>query len=216
MFDDQLPKAPAASSAKVEDMFDGVASTPPRSPLLPSPHISPASLPETSHPEPNDLGPRVIRFGLFKIALVVALVLALVGAAAYAAWRIMGQAPQTDGVVQSVTDNGVIDDEVTSDKQQEENVEKDVKESVPEENKPSFLDSDGDGLTNAEELEAGTLANKADSDSDGLGDREEVEVYDTDPRDADTDNDTYLDGQEVKGGFNPNGEGRLFAVPESE
>ncbi|MBI1908528.1 hypothetical protein HYS28_03930, partial [Candidatus Uhrbacteria bacterium] len=45
------------------------------------------------------------------------------------------------------------------------------------------------------------------------GDREEVEVYDTDPLEEDTDGDTYLDGQEVKGGYNPNGPGKLFEVP---
>ena len=52
-----------------------------------------------------------------------------------------------------------------------------------------------------------------DTDKDGLGDREEVQVYGTDPLDSDTDGDTFLDGQEVSAGYNPNGEGKLFDIP---
>lgn len=77
----------------------------------------------------------------------------------------------------------------------------------------AFLDSDGDGLTNSEEITVGTSISKADSDSDGLGDREEVKVYQTNPRKSDTDGDGFKDGDEVKNGYNPNGEGKLFSLP---
>jgi len=76
------------------------------------------------------------------------------------------------------------------------------------------LDTDGDGLTDAEEIEAGTDLENVDTDQDGLGDREEVQVYGTDPFDADTDKDGFLDGQEVAAGYNPNGEGKLFDLPK--
>lgn len=58
-------------------------------------------------------------------------------------------------------------------------------------------DSDGDGLTDAEERELGTDPNDADTDDDGLTDGQEVNQHDTDPLDADTDNDGLTDGAEV-------------------
>lgn len=59
------------------------------------------------------------------------------------------------------------------------------------------VDTDGDGLTDAEEMELGTDANNADTDGDGLTDGEEVNEYNTDPLNADTDGDGLNDGEEV-------------------
>lgn len=73
----------------------------------------------------------------------------------------------------------------------------------------STLDSDNDGLTDAEEKIYGTNPNATDTDNDGLSDYEEVKIYHTDPLNPDTDGDGYKDGQEVKSGYNPNGPGRL-------
>ena len=71
-------------------------------------------------------------------------------------------------------------------------------------------DRDKDGLTDAEEAKLGTSPTSADTDADGLFDKEEVMTYKTNPLNPDTDGDTYLDGAEVKGGYNPNGPGKLF------
>lgn len=71
------------------------------------------------------------------------------------------------------------------------------------------IDSDSDGLTDAEEKTAGTNINLIDTDNDGLSDYEEVKIYHTNPLSADTDGDGYLDGAEVKSGYNPNGPGKL-------
>ncbi|MEA3272191.1 MAG: hypothetical protein U9P90_00815 [Patescibacteria group bacterium] len=75
------------------------------------------------------------------------------------------------------------------------------------------VDSDGDGLTDEEELLLGTDALLADSDADGLPDRDEVKVYKTDPLDSDTDKDGFFDGEEVQNGYDPKGSGRLYEVP---
>ncbi len=48
-----------------------------------------------------------------------------------------------------------------------------------------------------------------DADSDGLSNKLEKTIYFTDPLNPDTDGDGYLDGDEVKNGFNPRGPGRL-------
>jgi hypothetical protein len=71
------------------------------------------------------------------------------------------------------------------------------------------VDSDSDGLTDAEEKTLGTNINIIDTDNDGLSDYEEVKIYRTNPLSADTDGDGYLDGAEVKGGYDPNGPGKL-------
>ena len=59
------------------------------------------------------------------------------------------------------------------------------------------LDTDGDGLTDQEELQLGTDPKNPDTDGDGLTDGEEVKVYKTDPLNPDTDYDALIDGDEV-------------------
>lgn len=49
-----------------------------------------------------------------------------------------------------------------------------------------------------------------DSDGDGLSDAMESNLYYTNSLVADTDGDGYDDGVEVRAGYNPNGEGKLF------
>ena len=62
---------------------------------------------------------------------------------------------------------------------------------------PNSADSDGDGLSDGEELEYGTDPNNADSDGDGLSDGDEVNSYGTDPTKVDTDGDGLTDYDEV-------------------
>lgn len=59
------------------------------------------------------------------------------------------------------------------------------------------VDTDGDGLTDAQEADLGTDPNNADTDGDGLTDGDEVNQYGTDPLKADTDGDGLNDGAEV-------------------
>jgi serine/threonine-protein kinase len=66
-------------------------------------------------------------------------------------------------------------------------------------------DSDGDGLTNAQEAAGNppTFPNNPDSDGDGLSDRDE-RANSTNPMEGDTDKDGVGDRQEVESGTNPN------------
>lgn len=64
------------------------------------------------------------------------------------------------------------------------------------------LDSDGDGLTDAEERNIGTDPFDADTDDDGLEDGREWELG-SDPLDPDTDKDGVNDGREVDRGTSP-------------
>jgi hypothetical protein len=70
----------------------------------------------------------------------------------------------------------------------------------------SLFESLSLGITN-EDLNKISTYN--DYDNDGLTDWEEINFYKTDPYNPDTDGDGYSDGDEVKNGYNPLGEGLL-------
>ena len=76
------------------------------------------------------------------------------------------------------------------------------------------LDTDGDGLSDAEETALGTNPQMADTDADGLTDREELRQYSTDPTSPDSDGDGYIDGEEVRAGYDTNGPGKLLNLPQ--
>lgn len=70
---------------------------------------------------------------------------------------------------------------------------------------PRSSDTDDDGLTDAEEVQVhGSDPTDADSDDDGLDDFEEVTNYQTDPTQADTDNDGVGDLEEIRLQTDPN------------
>ncbi|MCR4311767.1 MAG: hypothetical protein NUV56_00625 [Candidatus Uhrbacteria bacterium] len=221
MFDDVPQKSTTPPPA---DMFAGVdpqgaAPTPPPVQAPASAIISPPpSAMKPMAPMPMLSSAESSGFGAGKILLVIVAGLLVLGTSGYIAYRFMVQPADGDSIVDAVSDDDVTeDDDEEVEGSQEGSGEVSDEESEEEEvrvNPATLLDSDGDGLSNAEELEYGTSVTKADTDGDGLGDREEVEVYDTDPKEVDTDGDTFLDGQEVAGGYNPNGPGRLFEVPE--
>jgi hypothetical protein len=64
-------------------------------------------------------------------------------------------------------------------------------------------DTDGDGLTDAEEETLGTDPENSDTDADGLSDGEEVNTHSTNALDPDTDGDGMTDGWEVENGLDP-------------
>lgn len=75
---------------------------------------------------------------------------------------------------------------------------------------PNNADTDGDGLTDGQEVKVyKTDPKNFDTDSDGLTDGDEIKVYKTDPLKKDTDGDGFSDGQEVQSGYNPLGAGKL-------
>ena len=75
------------------------------------------------------------------------------------------------------------------------------------------IDSDSDGLSDAEELFAfSTSPTSVDSDGDGLSDYQELFAYQTDPNNADTSRDGMSDGTKVHWGFDPT-VSNSFAIP---
>ena len=73
-------------------------------------------------------------------------------------------------------------------------------------------DPDGDGLSTGYELGKGSSPRVIDSDNDGLTDAEEIDITGTDPGNADTDSDGAPDGWEYQNGFNPIADEKTFAV----
>lgn len=65
------------------------------------------------------------------------------------------------------------------------------------------LDTDGDGLSDADEVKLSTDPKNPDSDNDGLLDGEEVNKYQSNPLDPDTDKGGIKDGIEVKNSADP-------------
>lgn len=79
---------------------------------------------------------------------------------------------------------------------------------------PNNPDSDGDGLTDGDEaLVHGTNPNNRDTDGDILLDGDEINVYRTDPTKADTDGDGIPDGVEVAQGTDPRSTPVIVATP---
>ena len=79
---------------------------------------------------------------------------------------------------------------------------------------PQDTDSDGDGVTDAQEILDGTNPNSPDSDSDGLTDSEEKEQS-TNPNDSDSDDDSVTDGEEIQAGTNPRDRGSVKALRDT-
>lgn len=77
-------------------------------------------------------------------------------------------------------------------------------------------DSDGDKLTNKEELSYKTNPLLSDSDLDGVNDYDEVKKYMTDPNNDDSDNDNIIDGDEIKLGLKPNTDKSNGTTPDNQ
>lgn len=206
MFDENTPTPPEGLPTAPASEGTAPAPTPPPAPaaptVAPAPAVTPA--PTIITPPTTPRPPR--KKGRLKVFLVVVLAIVIIGVAGYIAYNLIVQPAQEDGVVTSIDDSEIIDDEdqIITDQSTLEELEPEIID----------IDSDGDGLLDSEEERYGTDPFNPDTDQDGLGDREETQVYDTDPLNPDTDGDSYLDGQEVAGGFNPNGEGKLFELPK--
>ena len=81
-------------------------------------------------------------------------------------------------------------------------------DGLPDAQEPAFgtdpknPDTDGDGINDKAEIDLRTNPTKADTDGDGLPDGEELRLR-TDPNKVDTDGDTISDGDELKANTNP-------------
>ena len=161
--------------------------------------------PITAMPAAKAMGGSSRSQGFPKIIFVVLIVVVILAVAAFLSYQLLTRKPsETPEIV------------VPTVEETEEIIPTAIIKEEPVEEEPevvTVVDSDGDGLSDAEEMALGTDPDLVDTDEDGLGDREEENVYGTDPLDADTDGDTYTDGAEVEGGYNPNGSGKLFEVP---
>ena len=100
------------------------------------------------------------------------------------------------------------------------------KDGVPDEDEiniyytdPNNPDTDNDGYKDWYEINSGysplnhepLKSDKIDSDNDGLVDYKEFQFH-ANALNPDTDGDGYKDGDEVKNGYNPKGQGKLYEI----
>ncbi len=78
------------------------------------------------------------------------------------------------------------------------------------------VDTDADGLDDEREKDLGTDVAHWDTDGDELSDGDEVIIWKTDPLNPDTDGDGFTDGAEIKNGYSPTGEGKIFEPPTDD
>ena len=175
------------------------SSPPPMAPRPPAP--APMAVPPVVPPEPV----RMQTPGAsWKKVLVVVGILVAVGVIGSAVWLfILKKPPASPQPVPATQAPAPVVPEVISP----------PPEVAPPTTTAATVDSDNDGLSDAEELQLGTDPRNPDTDGDGLFDGEEEKVYHTNPLDKDTDKDGYSDGEEVQNGYNPLGPGKLFTVP---
>lgn len=170
-------------------------------------------------------GGKGINFGKVIMILSGLLLIVLVAVAAYFAYNYFA----SQDLAEEVENQEIIVNEPAANTPSQSNQENNTQNQVvvpaiPEASTStqaqtvvsSEKDSDGDGLTDAEELELKTNPSSADTDSDGLTDWAEIKIYKTDPLDPDSDGDGYKDGEEVINGYDPakSGGARLFEVPQ--
>lgn len=176
-------------------------------------------MPRSATPPPPDdiMAPAPSRRGgggkrFMGVAFIVVISIGLVAGAVYLALKYVAQmkVAEADKQTETTTTPPAITPVVTPTGSATTPIEPAPTPVVPTEPIAPTLDTDGDGLTDAEENTLGTDPSLTDTDADGLTDYQEVRVYSTDPLNQDTDGDTYTDGQEVANGYNPAGTGRLF------
>lgn len=198
------------STKNPDDIFAEVdkvptTETPGAAPTVPAPAgVRPSTMPNLN-PEPKSSPTKAL-----KKVLILILIMAILGGAAYAAYEFLlskkapvdvnEPAPQVN-TIEPVVEEPIVDSNP------EDLV--DPSSDIVDAPMPIVLDYDKDGLSDDEERILGTDPLNVDTDKDGLSDYEEIKVYNTNPLLADTDGDSYNDGQEVSGGYNPNGAGKL-------
>ena len=200
-----MPSQPTVQASEPDDMFANINTGTPAVPTQTSSPTPPIAVPPSGLMDsaPKKKG----KLGLIIAIVVIVLVLGIGG---YFVYSMMMNAGDDSNVVVtppvSTDSNGTQITEPTTPEVTEPVTE-------PEATTPVFnIDSDGDGISNEDELALGTNPNSLDSDGDGLFDGEETKIYFTNPTNPDSDGDSYLDGEEVANGFDPNGPGRLFEI----
>ncbi|MFH1662098.1 MAG: hypothetical protein ABIA02_03310 [Candidatus Falkowbacteria bacterium] len=212
MFDENNKegKNPSAPKEQVEDIFSDTENAPKPEAFKPKQSETPSA-----GSPPPETGEKKANMKKIIVLAVIILGIALIAFGGYWAFNNFFKT-SIDGGVDVMKDDMQEEVEKLEENKQEEIVQPDISETkIQETVEPVVVDkkdTDQDGLTDEEEIRAGSNINAVDTDDDGLFDREEVKVYRTNPANADTDGDGFLDGDEVKSGYNPNGSGKLFEI----
>ncbi len=218
------PVVPKPPLGQVEDIFSeserataktplshGLTGSEPGKPAVFQPKTAPPAKDEKAGADSKDNLKKILILGSGALGALIILGGAWYGYAKFFKGSGSSVLPETTTKEQGEASENPIPPKTEEDGQKE-NAPVAPQEEVNEQIVAQPADSDQDGLTDDEEKRLGIDANKVDTDNDGLFEREEVMVYKTDPLNPDTDGDGYLDGDEVKNGYNPKGAGKLFEI----
>jgi hypothetical protein len=201
---ENLPKSPEDIFEKTDEAAPHVAppTAPQTVPILSVPATSPEPVQPISQslPESSSGGGG----GHLKTIIIIIAILVVIGGAFLISWRILSSRTP-------VTPQEPITEETAKTETQQPSAALET-EPEPEVVQPE-VDTDKDGLSDLQEAQLGTSSKSSDTDGDFLFDLEELEVYGTNPLNSDSDGDGFLDGNEVKAGYDPNGTGKLLEVP---
>ena len=124
---------------------------------------------------------------------------------------------QSEEVLNNINKNSGVVINTNTDENENENDNENVNTNINENDNINSNENENDNINVNENANSNFNTNinqevdvisSTDSDNDNLTDKEE-KLYDTKSTKPDTDGDGYLDGEEVKGGYNPNGEGTI-------
>ena len=229
---------PTAGSPKgepvVQDIFANMDKPDSNIPLNPQPSGTITKPLEANVGAQSANQPPVKSASKAKLVLVILIILVVAAAGVLVYSQYFKKAPAEviipESVVNIEEDVPVNDSEATTESPVADIIETEINTEEPvaidtnlstEEGEPVVETGDnidmGEGLTSEEPAVIGEentlvpeeVAVDLDSDQDGLSDADEINVYGTNPLKSDTDGDGYLDGDEVKNGYNPLGDGRL-------
>ncbi len=211
-----IPPQPASARSSMtepEDILDTIDEAPSDVAGPSRPSIQPGMpLPPAIEPPEKAVSKEPL-FKQYRAAVLAVVIILSLGVIAAAGWygytalvapRLQSKTPSPSTNINQPVRN-------TNPTNQPAAVNRNINETIPP---PQPVDTDRDGLNDEEENLYGTNIERVDTDLDGLTDRDEVKVFKTDPNNPDSDGDSYLDGNEVRAGYDPRGSGRLLEIQQ--
>lgn len=205
------PSTPPAQPpiADIPDPMAATAAVPPPTPTIPTQERS-TPPPETAGEMYQIAEPKTSRWIMVAIIALVGIGL-IIGLIMWVYVNIIAAPPvqestipETPTEIEQATETTPTEDIITP-----ETVDTSILFGEP-------IDTDEDGLDDAQEKSLGTDPQNWDTDGDDLSDADEIVVWKTDPLNPDSDGDNFLDGHEVKNGYNPGGPGKIFEPPTTQ
>jgi len=181
----------------------------------PSPkNTQPPSKPTTPPLPTKKSKPKEHKGSLITKILLVALFVLVIGIAGVGAFFYLGLSNKDSSLESKINESTAT---IAENKDKVDKLQDNASEVDTLKQKVDAMDKKSSDYVKSSKVETiMTYLKKEDSDNDGLSDYAEVMTYKSNRYKKDTDGDGYTDKEEVDGGFNPNGPGKLSDTSTSE